>query len=379
MLPTLAIVGALNQSRYDTTNTFTKFQFGVQNFWDANVFLRLSQPLYHQEYWTQLDLTDNQIAQAEAEYAAEQQNLLLRVAKAYFAVLAAEDNAGFTNAETHALEQQLRQIKQFYAAGTVANTDLREAQSAFDQASAAEIAAQRGLHVAQAALQEIIGQVDFKLNPLREELPLDPPSPANIQEWGAMAQQNNLAILAAENRAEVARKSIDLQSFGHLPSLDMVGNVGITDTDRPAGLVSNSQSFGVQLNMPLFQGGSVSSRVRQARSQFEAAKESVDRERRAVRRQVQDAYDGILFSIGQVRALKTVVESSRAAVDATEASLRVGTRTMVDVTTMQRNFSKAQRDDAQARYEYVINGLLLKQGAGSLGKEDLAAVNSWLH
>lgn len=379
LLPTLAIVGTLNQNRFDTTNTFTIFQVGVQNFWDSSLYLRLSQPIYHHEYWVQLSQSENQIAQAEAEYAAEQQSLLVRTGKAYFDVLAAQDNLEYADAEKRALEQQLQQIKQRFRVGTAAITDLREAQAGYDQAVAGELAARRSLHVAKAALREIIGKADLRLNPLREELPLQEPTPASLDEWSSLAQQHNLLIIAAENRAEFARKTIDLQFSGHLPSLDMVGNVGIADTDRPAGLVANSQTIGVQLNVPIFQGGGVNSRVRQARHQFEAAQENVDKQRRSVDRQIQDAYDAITFSIAQVHALEAAVASSQAAVEAAEAGLRVGTRTMVDVITTQRNLYRARRDYAQARYDYINNGFLLKQAAGSLSREDLEAVNTWLH
>ncbi|QSA98352.1 TolC family outer membrane protein [Methylococcus sp. EFPC2] len=379
LLPTLAIVGTLNQNRFDTTNTFTNAQVGVQNFWDSSVYLKLSQPIYHHEYWVQLSQADNQLAQAEAEYAAEQQDLFVRTSKAYFGVLSARDNLEFANSERQALERQLQQIKKRFEVGTAAITDLREAQAGYDLSLAGEIAAKRTLNVAKAALREIIGKSDIELNPLREELPLHEPTPAGQKEWSELAQQHNLAIIAAENRAEIARKTIDLQFSGHLPTLDLVGNVGIADTDRPAGLVANSQTIGVQLNVPIFQGGGTSSRVRQARDQFAAAKENVDKQRRGVDRQVQDAYDGIGFSISQVHALGAAVSSSKAALDAAEAGLRVGTRTMVDVLTTQRNLYRAKRDFAQARYDYINNSFLLKQATGSLSRTDLEAVNAWLH
>lgn len=239
----------------------------------------------------------------------------------------------FASAEKRALERQLQQIKKRFEVGTAAITDLREAQAGYDQSVASELAAQRGLHVARAGLREIIGMTDLVLNPLREELPLHEPTPPSLTEWSNMAQQHNLAILAAEHRAEIARKTVDLQFSGHLPTLDLVGNLGVADTDRPAGLVANSQTIGVQLNVPVFQGGGVNSRVRQASHQFAAARENVDKQRRAVERQIQDAYDGLVFSIGQVKALETAVASSLSALEAAEAGLRVGTRTMVDVLT----------------------------------------------
>jgi outer membrane protein len=379
LLPTLAIAGTLNQSRYDTQNTFTNAQLGVQNFWDSTLYLKMIQPIYHNEYWVNLDQADNQVAQAEAEYAAAEQALFVRTAKAYFDVLLAEEELESAKAEKRTLEKQLNQINKRFDAGLATGIDVHEAQSGYDQSVAAEIAAQRKLRVANVAMQEIIGAREVMLNPLNSALPMQPPTPKYLEDWKTMAQQDNPAIIAAQNQAEIARKSIDLQFSGHFPSLDLVGSVGIADTNRPAGLVANSQSIGLQLNVPIFQGGSVNSKVRQARHQLESALANVDKQRRTVDRQIEDAHYGIESSINQVRALQTTLESSEATVHATEAGVRAGIRTMVDVITAQRNFYRAQRDYARARYDYILNSLLLKQGAGALSRQDLEAVNNWLH
>lgn len=378
LLPTLAVTGTLGQNRFETTSTFITGQLGNQSFWDSTIYLRLSQPIYHSEYWVQLSQADNQIAQAEAEYAAQQQDLIVRTAKAYFGVLAAEDNLGFAQAERRSLEDQAHKMQQRYDAGTVPITDLLEAQAGFDQAVAGELAAQRGLHVAKVALREIVGTSELGLARLKEDIPLQEPTPVGLKEWNELSQRNNLSIIAAQNGVEIARKNIELQFAGHLPSLDLVANVGYQDTDRPFGVVANSQTVGVQMNLPILQGGGVDSRVRQAQHQFKAASEHLDKERRAVDRQVQDSFDGVLYSISQVKALKTAVQSARRAVEAAEMGQRAGTRTMVDVLAAHRNLYRAERDHAQARYDYILNGLLLKQGGGMLAVEDLKPVNTWL-
>ncbi len=354
LLPTLAITGALNESRYDTTQTYTSLQLGIQNFWDRSVYLRLSQPIYHHEYWAQLSQSENQIAQAEAEYAAEQQNLLIKTAKAYFGVLSAQSNLEFAETEKHSLEYQLQQMKQRLVVGTASITDLQEAQAGFDQVNASEIDAHRKLEAAQSALTEIIGSTDVELNPVKDDFPLILPDPKNLQDWIALAEQNNPTVLAAANRAEVARKTIEIQFSGHLPTLDLVGNVGIADTNRPAGLVANSQSVGVQLNVPIFQGGVVNSKVRQAQHQFESAKQNFDKQRRAAVKQTKDAYKGIVYLISQIEALKSAQQSTKVAVDATGKGLQVGTRTMAEVLTAIRNYARTQRDHSQARYEYIL-------------------------
>lgn len=379
LLPTLAVVGNLNGNRFDTYNTFTNFQIGTQYFWDSNVFLKLSQPVYHHDYWVQLSQSENQIAQAEAEYAAEQQNLFIRTAKAYFGVLAAQSNLHFASMERQSLEFQLKQAIRRFEIGTASLTDSREAQAGFDQAKASEIDAQKKLREARGILSEIIGPIEFELSTLNDTLPLELPVPGNVDEWIELARQNNWTLIAANNRAEVARKNVEIQFSGHLPTLDLVSNVGISDTNRPAGLVANSQTIGLQLNVPIFQGGGVESRIRQAEHQFEAAKQNAEKQRRAAERQTQDAYQGVELSIAQVEALESAVASTKVAVDAAEKGLAVGTRTMADVLIATRNYSRAQRDHAQARYDYIVSGLSLKQAAGSLLRADMEIVNTWLH
>ena len=379
LLPSLSIVGSVNANRFDTTSTYVSSQYGLQTFWDSSVYLKLSQPLYHHDYWVQLSQTDNQIAQAEAEYAYEQQNLLVKTAKAYFGLLSAESNLGFASAEKRSLEYQLKLVTQRHAVGSAAITDLQEAKAGFDQANAAEIDAQRKVQAAKSVLAEIIGGNEFQLDKLREDLPLQPPDPDNPDKWQNLAAENNLSTIAAGNRAEVARKNIEIQFAGHLPTLDLVGNFGTADTNRPSGLVANSQTVGMQLNVPIFQGGGVESKVRQARFQFESAQKHVDKQRRAAIKQAQDAYNGIMFTISQIQALKSAQQSTRVAVEAAETGMLVGTRTMAEVLTANRNYSRTQRDHAQARYDYVLNSLLLKQAAGSLSRVDLEVINSWLH
>jgi outer membrane protein len=382
LLPTISITGELNRN-----SVLSKFQqaqlvfiAGARNvgFWDSSASINLTQPIYHHEYWVQLSQADNQIAEAEANYAAEQQNLMLRTARAYFDVLFAEDSRDFALAEQRAIERQLEEAKARFEVGLIAITDVHEAQAGYDQARANVIQAENQVDNAREALQEIIGEFDTDLARLIEDVPLKGPEPENIEEWSDLAQQSNLGIIAAENRSLVAKKDIDLQFAGHLPSMDLVGSAGFTDTNRPQGISTEYQVIGMQVNVPMFAGGGVNSRVRQARHEYEAAQENLDGVRRAVKRQVKDAYRGILSAISQVEALQAAVVSSQSAVEASEAGLEVGTRTMVDVLTEQRNLFRAKRDYARSRYDYIINSLALKQAAGTLNPGDLAIVNQWL-
>ena len=382
LLPTISVGAALNRnsvkSKFDTTQQ--TFIAGARNvgFWDSSASVNLRQPIYHHDLWVRLSQTDNQIAKAEADFAAEQQNVGLRIAQAYFNVLLAQDTLEFARAEKRANERLLEQAKARFEVGLIAITDVNSAQAGFDQATASEIKTENSLDDAWEALREIIGEGADRLASLREEIPMNTPEPGSIEEWGQRAQESNLGILSAQNEAEQAQKGIDLQVSGHLPTLDLVGSAGFTDNNRPRGISTESQVIGMQFNLPLFEGGAVNSRIRQARHQFETAQERLDQQRRAVTRQVKDAYRGVLSSISQVKALRAAVTSSQSAVEATEAGLEVGTRTMVDVLTEQRNLYRAQQEYAKSRYDYIVNSLTLKQAASILTRSDFELVNGWL-
>jgi outer membrane protein len=208
---------------------------------------------------------------------------------------------------------------------------------------------------------------------------MNPPEPDDIEQWSSAAQQQNLSILASMKDAAIARKNLSLQNAGHLPTLNLVGSRSLSHTDDlPTRVDSDSSSVGLQLSMPLFSGGAVLSRSREARYELEAAQEGLDAQRRSVERQVRDAYRGVLASISQVEALKASTVSAQSALEATEVGFEVGTRTMVDVLSAQRDLYRIRSSYADVRYNYIMSGLLLKQAAGTLSQEDLVQVNSWL-
>jgi outer membrane protein len=176
----------------------------------------------------------------------------------------------------------------------------------------------------------------------------------------------------------VSRKAIDLQRNGHLPRLDLVASYGASDNNSSFGFRGDTQSVGVQLEVPLFEGGAVNSRTRQAAYEYQAAKEDLTAKKRAVKRQVKDAYRGVMSTISRVDALKAAVVSATSALKATEAGFGAGTRTMVDVLNEQRNLYRAKRDFARTRYDYLINSIKLKQADSSLSQDDLERVNRLL-
>jgi outer membrane protein len=374
--PTLAATGTSSRNWFHTRKV--TFQGRDQEYWNNNFSLNLTQPLFHWEHWVQLSQSDNQIAQAEAAYQAELQKLIVRTTEAYFNVLSAQDNLQFTISEKEAISKQLDQAKERFEVGIIPITDVYEAQAAYDQTTANELEAANNLDNQKEALREIIGESEALIDPLGETLPLKKPEPDNLSKWDETAETNNLNIVAAFNQMEVSRKNIDVQRSGHLPKLDLVGSYGVSDNTATFGQRGDNQSIGLQLNVPLFAGGAVNSRTRQASYDYEAAKENLTAVKRQVKRQVNNTYRSILTSISRIEALKATVTSAASALEASEAGFEVGIRTMVDVLGEQRNLYRAKRDLSRVRYDYLINTIKLKQTTSDLTQIDLEKINGLL-
>lgn len=349
-----------------------------QEFWNHTFNVNFIQPVFHYDHWVQLSQSENQIAQAEANFWSEQQNLMVKISEAYFNVLSAQDTLEFAFAEKTAIGRQLDQANQRFEVGLIAITDVHEAQAAFDLARANEIDAENNFDNQKEALREIIGEYEAELDQLGQQLNLQGPEPTEISAWKESALNNNFSIIAALNQAEVARKKIELETSGHMPYLDIVGSYGVSDNTSTFGFRGDTQSIGVEITVPLFEGGAVSSRVRQARHEYDAAREKLTETQRAVTRQVKDAYRGVMSSISRVEALQAAVTSAESALEASEMGLEVGTRTMVDVLAEQRNLYRAKKDYARTRYDYLINSLKLKQASSYLSRVDLESINKLL-
>lgn len=377
MLPQINIAASSARDRLNNKK-FTFQASGTQNYWSHSLSFNFTQPVFHWDHWIQLSQSENKIAEAEALFHAKQQALMLKVTESYFNILAAEDNLNFSIAEKKAIAKQLEQAKQRFEVGLIAITDVHEAQAAYDQARANEIEAANLLDDSKENLREIIGENDADLQPIMAEFQLNRPEPEDISEWTQSAQNNNFNIIAQLNRTEVARKDVSRHQSGHMPTLDIVANYAVQDSTSTFGLRGDTQSVGIQFNMPIFEGGATLSRVKQADFEFQKSKQDLTKAKRTVTRQVKNAYRGVLSSISRVQALKASVLSSKSALQATEAGFEVGTRTMVDVLSEQRNLFKSKRDYSRSRYDYLINGIRLKEAAGNLGETDLQKVNGFL-
>lgn len=342
--------------------------------------LNLTQPIFHAELFANRAQADLRVQQADAELAAARQDLIVRLAQSYFAVLRSVDDLGLAHAEADALKKQLEFVTERLEFGLVAITDVNEAQAAFDTALARILDADSALSSARDQLTTITGVYPAGLAPLGERLPLVPPAPADIVRWSQTALMQNLKLRAANLNAEVLRQDIRKAKAGHWPTLDLVVKTNNEATNGGAGGPSDlgNESVALQLAFPIFRGGQVLARTRETLAQYAQATERAIKEQRGVERETREAYVGVTTNIRKVRAHERAVHSHESAVEAVKQSYELRHRTAIDLLNAQRELYRAKRDLSAARYEYVLNVLRLKRAAGSLQDEDSMQVNGWL-
>ncbi len=349
----------------------------------------LTQNIFRWENWVALRRADAQVAQAEADYQAAQQDLIERVSQRYFDVLAAQDDLEAQQVALTSIKRQLEQAEARFQIGLIAVTDVEEARAAHDSGAAAVIAAKRTLSSTQELLREITGDAFEALARPIEPFEMANPDPVSEDRWVEMALQQNLSLVSSRLAADIARENVSSARGGHFPSLDLVGSrykmnsdgVNTFDDGTPAGgttIDQNQRTIGLQLTFPLYAGGRVSSQVRQAVYQHRAAKERVERVARQTEHDARDSYLGVLSEISRVKALRRAVESNAISLRATESGYEAGTRTAVDVLQSRQLWVQAQTDYSRSRYDYMINVLKLQQAAGTLSQQSLEKINSLL-
>ncbi len=341
--------------------------------------LQLDQSVYNRASWIQLEQADLRIAKAEAEIQAARQELMVRVAEAYFNVKSAEDNLQFARAEKEAVSRQLEQTRQRFEVGMIAVTDVREAEAQFDLAVAQELSATNDLDIARENLQQIVGRLPANLSPLKIDFVLEPPEPANIDKWVETALQNSLALKAAAYDADLAKQEVERRRSGHYPTLGLTASHGVQDDSGgfSEGKATDT-TIGVAVKVPLYSGGLTSAQVAEAKSLEGAANKALELQKRNTTQQTRASYLTVLSAISRTKALKQALESTRTAVEATRAGFEVGTRTAVEVLAVERDQYRAQRDYTRARYDYILSTLRLKQAAGILSEDDIKRINQWL-
>ncbi len=343
----------------------------------------LSQPLFRAQNWIAIDQARKQVLQAEAILAGSQQDLGIRVAQAYFDVLLARDNVSASETQKSAISEQLAQAKRNFEVGTATIVDTLEAQARFDQSNAKEISDKNDLEVKHRALQVLLGQVPDALVPLREPLRLAPPQPNDIEAWVTAAQNSSPTITAARANYEFFKEEVTRTLAGHLPTLDLSGSYSHASNPQTTvpgviGPVSISASVGLTLSIPLYSGGLLQSRVREALANRTRAEQDLENSQRGVLQSVRVNFLNVTSGIAQVQALEQALASTQSQLDSTILGRDVGVRTSVDVLNAQQQVFQTRRDLQQARYNYLLSTLRLKAAAGVLTDADIDEVNRTL-
>ena len=349
--------------------------------------LTLNQVVFNKAFWDAMEQSEALIAQAAASYEAAKQDLIIRTAQAYFNVLGAQDNVAFTKAEKEAIGRQLEQSRERFNVGLIAITDVRESQASYDNAVANEIVARNTLRNNIEALRVIIGDPVDDLAPLAEKFPLLLPEPSDIDQWQDMALEGNLNLKSARYGLNAAKENYEGSRAGHYPTVNLSGSHDFDSSDdsifgaisgTPDARDTTTNDLRVTLSLPIYQGGGVSSRVRQANAEVWSSQALVDQAIRTTVQQVRDAYLGVEASVSSVQAFNQALISAKTSVEATEAGFEAGTRTSVDVLLVQGRQYEAERNYARSRYDYLLVLLELQRATGSLTREDIWKMNEWL-
>ena len=341
--------------------------------------VNLVQPLFRQQGWQAYGIADLQVAQSEAQLKNAEQDLILRVAQSYFDVLLAQENLQLSEAQKTAIAEQLNQAQQLFDSGNATLTDVLEAQARFDLTQAQTITAQSALTTKHATLQQLVKIPLDQLQPLGAQFKLEPPQPPAVQHWLDKAQDQNLPLRVAKIAVELADKERIRNRGGHYPTLDIVANYAENYSNSPFGSDNRAASVGVQLNMPLFQGGSINSKWREAEANRDRARDNLTAAQRDVAVKTQQAFLGVGNGAAQVQALQQAFKSSESLLAASKLGQSAGVRTNLDVLNAQQQLYATRRDLAQAQYAYLYSQLQLESVAGELTEEDLVKVNLALY
>jgi len=364
----------------NTTANNNDYFFGNAQFNSRGYNVNLTQPLFRWQNFVQYNQSKLLVAQSEANFAQAQQDLILRVAQAYFDVLNAEENLLAVRANKTSIVQQLEQAKKNFEVGTATITDTHEAQSRFDLAVAQEIAADSDLEVKRHALRLIVGKDSGELSRLKPQAILAPPQPASMDQWVDAAEKDSFVVQAQQAAAEVAGQEVERARAGHYPTLDVVANYGDTAAGAsqfgPGSYDIVSRNIGLQLNIPIYQGGLVNSATREAAAHRTASQALLENARRTAALGARQSYLGVVNGIAQVHALEAALVSSQSALASNKLGYEVGVRINIDVLNAEQQVYSTQRDLAKARFDTLLAELRLKATVGALGEQDLQQVNT---
>lgn len=357
---------------------------GTNTYNQRSRSLSLTQPIFRWGNWE--TFSQGKLAATQSEIAVEQANadLIVRIAQAYFEVLAAQDNASFLGSQKKAISEQLEQAKHNFEVGTATITDQQEAQARFDLTTAQEFAAQADLENKRNTLRQIIGRPIGTLNPLSKDVTLNSPQPAIPEPWINSAELNNFNVQIQQLNYEIAQHETHKAVAGHAPTLDLTASRNRnyqtynTNTQTATTLDTKTNSVAFQLNIPIFSGGATQSKVRETAALEDKAKADLESAKRSAAQSALQAFLGVQSGLAQVGALEAAERSSQLALSSNRVGYDVGIRINIDVLNAQQQLFQTQRDLSKARYDTILSGLRLKAANASLSEQDVAEVNQLL-
>ncbi len=373
--PSIGLTGNLRHTETDSNLS------GSQSYNPWGFTLALSQPIYRKQNLESYEQAKLQALQAEQSLKVAEQDLLLRVARAYFDVLQAQDVLATARGQKQAYAEQLAQARKSFEVGAATITDTHEAQARYDLTVAQEIAGENDLDVKRRALERIVNQDMPSLALLGQQARMLLPEPNNMDAWVKQAAADSLAVALGQTAQEAARREVGKQKGGHLPTLDLTASYSDNRNQASGGVTGiavKNGTIGLEFALPLYQGGAIDSRVREASANLEKSRHELENARRQATLDARRAYLGVISGNAQVQALEQALVSSEAQLKSTKLGLEVGVRTRVDVLNAQQQVYNTRKDLAAARYQSLISGLSLKAAAGTLAENDLQALDALL-
>ena len=386
LLPNISISAQTNWNEYYQNGNL---QNEYNNF---STSARLTQPLLRLDSWFKYRQSKFLTDAAEADFAYSQQALIVRTAELYFNVLRAIDNLSAARSEEKAIKKQLDQIRQRYEVGLSAITEVQEAQLAFDLSLAARTRIEGEVYTAKESLNALVGREIISIDGLVNDLNVSNPVPASKEEWARKAVKNNFRLQAANLRKFASKNNARSVASNHLPKVDIVGTQSESETNQYSfdGLDTGGafnitvpdetqrDTYSLQLSMPIFQGGAVISRTKQAYAESNKSSEDALFTERSVIQDVRSQYSNVITLVANLRAQKQAVVSASSALEATRVGYEVGTRNIVDLLQAEKNLYSAERNLSNAKYDYLITTLRLHLAAGTLTPENLLEINNLL-
>ena len=377
LLPNVGLSGRVDQNYYSSSIPDISSNYQVYGGG-----LNLSVPVYRPQNWEALEQAKLTVLQSEAALAQSQQDLAIRVATAYFNVLGARDQLIALEAAKRATLEQLQQAKREFEVGTKTIIDTNEAQARYDQIVAQQQVAIGTLIVQRSQLQTIIGREVDTLSPLRERPTLQPPQPTDISRWVSAAEQSSYGVQIARASYEIATREVQRARDAHKPTVDVVAGYNLNKFNGTQSSDLNPRigagSVGLQLNVPIYQGGLVQSRIREALALQDRYSSDLEGAKRSAANAARQSFTGVNFGLSQVQALESAEVSARTQLESTQLGYQVGVRIQLDVLNATTQLVQTQRDLKRARYDFLLSALQLKAATGTLTEEDLAAVNALL-